>query len=366
MDHLKEASKRSGWIKVLLAFFYVYLFLVGIKLLELSLKGFGIDFATALIRTTSNPFLGLFIGIISTATIQSSSATTSIVVGFVSSGILTIRNAIPIIMGANIGTTVTNTIVSFAHITRRDEFARAFPGAVVHDIFNLLNVLVFFPIEIKFHIIEKISGALAVAFREIGGIKFTSPLKQVVSPTAKLILHGFHGHYLYSLFFSFLLVVLALTMLVRVIRRASSGKLEILIDQYLFKSQLSSGLLGFGLTVFVQSSSVTTSLVVPLVGAGLLSIEKVYPYVLGANIGTTFTAILASLVTGKLLPVQAAFAHLTFNLLGILVWYPLKFIPIKAAKKLGAVAYMKRWAVVLYILAIFFLIPGTLIFIFRR
>ncbi len=366
MDWRKPAAKAHPIVKVFLAIIYIYFFLVGIKLLSLSLKGFGMDFARSLIQTTSNPFLGLFIGIIATATIQSSSATTSIVVGFVSSGILSIRHAIPIIMGANIGTTVTNTIVSIAHITRKDEFARAFPGAVVHDIFNLLNVAVFFPLELKFHIIERVSYSLAAAFKEVGGIKFTSPLKQIVKPTAKFILHLFHGHYVLSLIFAFLMIIVTLTLLVRLLRRASSGKFEILIDRYLFKSQFSSGFLGFGLTVFVQSSSVTTSLVVPLVGAGLLTVEKIFPYVLGANIGTTFTAILASLVTGKLLPVQAAFAHLSFNILGMLVWYPLRFVPISLAKKLGKLAYARRWVVFVYIFVIFFAIPGVLIFIFGR
>jgi len=352
--------------RVILAFFYVYLFLVGIKLLELSLKGFGIDFARSLISVTSNSFVGLFIGVISTATIQSSSATTSIVVGFVSSGVLTIRNAIPIIMGANIGTTVTNIIVSLAHISRRDEFSRAFPGAVVHDVFNLLSVVVFFPLEMYFHLIERLSKIFAMAFVDIGGIKFTSPLKIIVEPVSKLFLKLFHNFYLISLIFAFFLVIFSLVLLVRFIRKVSSGKLEILVDKYLFSKAIVAGILGLFLTMFVQSSSVTTSLAVPLIGAGILTVEKVFPYTLGANVGTTFTALLASLVTGNFLPIQAAFAHLSFNLMGIIVWYPLKIVPISIAKWLGSWVSKKRWLAISYILFIFFIVPGLFIVIFRR
>ena len=362
----KKRGTQKALLKTFLAFFYVYGFLVGIKLLGTSLKGFGTGFAHTLISTTSNPFVGLIIGILTTATIQSSSATTSLVVGFVASGALHVRNAIPIIMGANIGTSVTNLIVSFTHITRRDEFKKAFPAAAVHDIFNLLSVLVYFPLEMKFHLIEKFSHMLAKAFQHAGGFKFTSPLKIIVKPVVHLLVNLFRHNYIICFIVAFGLVILFLVLLVRLLRGASSGKLEILIDRYLFSSAIASGVLGFALTVFVQSSSVTTSLIVPLVGAGLLTVEKIFPYTLGANVGTTFTAILASLVTGSIYSIQAAFAHLSFNILGIILWYPLRIVPIWLAKQLGNVAARKRYVAVLYVLFVFFIIPLTLVFIMRR
>ena len=364
-----KKEKEKKWRAILntfLAFFYVYGFLVGIKLLGTALKGFGHGFAHTLISTTSNPFIGLVVGILTTATIQSSSATTSLVVGFVASGVLTVRNAIPIIMGANIGTSVTNLIVSFTHITRRDEFRRAFPAAAVHDIFNLLSVIVYFPLEIKFHVIERVSGFLAQTFQNAGGFKFTSPLKIIVKPAVHLLVNLFRHNYIVCFVVAFGMVIFFLVMLVKLLRGTSSGKLEILIDRYLFSSAWASGLLGFALTVFVQSSSVTTSLIVPLVGAGLLTVEKIFPYTLGANVGTTFTAILASLVTNSIYSIQAAFAHLSFNILGIVLWYPLRIVPIFLAKQLGKVASSKRYVAVLYLLFVFFIIPLTLVFIMRR
>ena len=108
--------------------FFLYLFFISIELIGAAFKGFGKGFAEQLIATTSNPIMGLFIGILATTLVQSSSMTTSILVGMVAVGTISVRNAIPVVMGANIGTTVTNTIVAMAHITRKQEFQRAFGG----------------------------------------------------------------------------------------------------------------------------------------------------------------------------------------------------------------------------------------------
>ena len=136
-------SKVKTFSHILLVIGLLYFFLVSVGLMGSAFKGFGRDFAENLIRTTSNPFVGLFIGILATSIIQSSSCTTSIVVGMVSSGVITVDNAVYIVMGANIGTTVTNTIVSLAHVTRRDEFKRAISTATVHDFFNFFCVCLF-------------------------------------------------------------------------------------------------------------------------------------------------------------------------------------------------------------------------------
>ena len=137
----------SRLAKPILVLAYLYVFLVSISLMGSSFKYFGIGFATKLLTMTDNPVVSLFIGLLATAIIQSSSTTTSLIVALVSGGCLTVHNAVPMVMGANIGTTVTNTIVSFFQISRREEFARAFPAAIVHDIFNVMAVMVFLPLE---------------------------------------------------------------------------------------------------------------------------------------------------------------------------------------------------------------------------
>ena len=106
------------------------------------------------------------------------------------------------------------------------------------------------------------------------------------------------------------------------------------------------------LTALVQSSSVTTSLIVPLAGAGLLSLGQVLPFTMGANVGTTITAMLAALSLGELTGVAVAFAHLLFNICGITIFWPLKRVPIWAAVQLGKLAARgPAWPVSIVLLA---------------
>merc|ERR1719326_1744783 len=123
--------------------------------------------------------------------------------------------------------------------------------------------------------------------------------------------------------------------------------------------------MGVGLlvTIAVQSSSITTSALTPLVGVGVISVERMYPTVLGANIGTCITGVLAALAAdaSKLrLTLQVAYSHLLFNLSGIVIWYviwPLRAVPISAAKFLGNTTADYRWFAVAYLALCFFLIP---------
>ena len=148
-------DRYNAILRIIGVFCALYLFLVGIKGLSMGIKYLGEDFAKTVLTTTSNPFIGLFIGILATTLFQSSSTTTSLIVGMVSGGALTISGAVPMIMGANIGTTVTNTVVSIGYVNRDNEFRRAFSAATIHDFFNLLSVIILFPLEIAFGIIEK-------------------------------------------------------------------------------------------------------------------------------------------------------------------------------------------------------------------
>ena len=123
---------------------FLYCFIFSLDLMGTSLKMFGQGFAKTLIQSTANPIVGLLIGVLATSIIQSSSSVTSIVVGMVAGGALGIESAIPIVMGANIGTSITNIIASLPEIGRRHEFSRAFSAAIVHDFFNWMAVLICF------------------------------------------------------------------------------------------------------------------------------------------------------------------------------------------------------------------------------
>ncbi len=359
----------------------LYVFLLSITMMGSAFKMFGKGFATNLISSCSDPIVGLFIGIFATSLIQSSSTTTSLIVGFVGGGVMPIRLAIPMIMGANVGTTITNILVSFGFVTRREDFRRAFAGATVHDFFNLLSVGLLFPIELAFHPIETVAVRLTTLFANAGGVKFTSPLKMVVKPVVKSLQHlltdslgmGKLGAGILLLVIAIIALILSLVYLVKTMRVLLVEKAERFINRYLFRNDFTALVLGICLTVAVQSSSVTTSLIVPLVGAGIVTLQRCYPFTLGANIGTTCTALLASLATvgvnaeGQLITVgvTAAFAHLMFNVFGIAVFYPLRILPITLAQRLAAIAAeSKRWAII-FTAAVFFGVPLIIILVTR-
>jgi len=361
------------FLKILSVGVLLYLFLVSIGLMGAAFKGFGKGFAENLIRTTSNPFIGLFIGILATSIVQSSSTTTSIVVGIVGAGGLTVANAIPLIMGANIGTTVTNTLVSLGHVNRKEEFRRAISAATVHDFFNLICVAIMFPLELATGFLEKSATLMSTWFTGVGGFKFVSPVKVVTQPAVHFIekiiaiLSGSElVGYICMLILSMLVLFFALYFIVKVMKSLVINRAEIVLNNVISRSSLLGLLAGLFFTIIVQSSSITTSLLIPLVAAGILTVETAFPITIGANIGTTTTAILASFATGNISAIIIAFTHFLFNLTGSLFIFPIKLfrnIPINLAKAFGNLAAEKRRYAFIYVLGVFFVIPALLIFI---
>ncbi len=338
------STGRSPWgavTKAVLFLLALYAFFLSIDLMSTAFELAGEGFANRLLSTAENPIAGMLIGFLATALVQSSSSTTSIIVGLVAAGSLELQVAVPMVMGANIGTTVTNTIVAVGHITRRNEFQRAFAAANVHDFFNVLAVIVLLPVEYFFHPIEKIARALSALFQGMGGLQLASPLMAIVKPVTHLVAGGV-PHFLPLLAIALLALFVALAWMVKIMRSVVLTRVETLFNKVLFRNDLASFTFGAALTATVQSSSATTSLMVPLAGAGILSIRRIFPYMLGANIGTTVTAILASLSTGNGAAVTVALSHLTFNIMGILIFYPAKAIPINLAIKIGEVASRSR------------------------
>lgn len=374
-----QTSSLFNYFKIAAIFAILYLFLVSIGMIGTGFKGLGRGFAEQLMSSNAAPLIGLFIGILATSLIQSSSTTTSIVVGMVAAGtfgedpILAVATAIPYIMGANIGTSITNTIVSLGHIVNKNEFRRAFEASIVHDFFNVFSVLILFPLQLYFGVISKTANWMASLFLGAGTFTFKSPVKMMTKPAVDAINNFFKmqdiiNHNWLLIFAALILLFISLRFLTVLIRSLVMERLEAFFDSHIFKTWLRAMVFGVFITILVQSSSITTSLVVPLAGAGILQLRQIFPYTLGANIGTTITALLASLVAGTHAPLAVAFGHLAFNIYGILLIWPIekiRNIPIKMSEKFAAVAVRNRMIPMVYILVVFFLIPLTLIFILR-
>ncbi|XP_067686284.1 sodium-dependent phosphate transport protein 2B-like [Haliotis asinina] len=387
-----------------------------------------------------NPVTGLMIGILATVLVQSSSTSTSIVVSMVASGVITVQNAIPIVMGANIGTSITNTIVSMVSLKDRQQFERAFAGATVHDMFNWLTVIVLLPVEIVtgylYHLTERVINSSDLHTYKAGKkdmLKvitrpFTDLIVQVDKKVILKIAEGcteYKSKRLLKVFCRFsdvttavnvsydngtvtelqntqevgmekcsalfshlglsdvqsgiILLVVSLVLLcgclvamVKLLNSVMKNHVATAIKKMVnadfpgrcsFLTGYLAILAGAGLTVIVQSSSVFTSTLTPLVGVGVLDLERMYPLTLGSNIGTTATAILASLASPSdrlSTALQIALCHFFFNVSGILIFYPiplLRRVPLKLARFLGKTTARYRWFALFYLCLMFVLLP---------
>ncbi|MEN8235359.1 MAG: Na/Pi symporter [Actinomycetota bacterium] len=378
-DALPQPTERArrrlpGWARTLLVILLLYLFLVGVRLLEGGIKGIGGGANESLFQGISNPIAALAVGVLATVLVQSSSVTTATIVALVAEGSLPFEWAIPMIMGANIGTTVTNTLVSLGHARRSDEFKLAFTAATMHDFFNVLAVAVILPLEYFFHILSNPANALAKALAGgEGGAKFNSPIKDAVKwgaghietvveamSTNEKVIGGF------LLVIGLAMIFFTLTFITKNMKILIAARIERSLNAVLAKSGVIGMVVGMLITMAVQSSSITTSILIPLVASGLIVITNAYPITLGANVGTTVTALLAALAAGSVAGLAIAFVHLAFNLLGILFFYPLpqiRHIPITLASRLAGLAVERKWAAVAYVAGAFVALPALIIFI---
>ena len=363
-------------VRGLVVVILLYFFLTGVELLSGGFKTLGKDFVDGLFQGVSNPIGGLFVGLLATVLVQSSSVSTSVIVGLVASNVVGIDDAVPMIMGANIGTTVTNILASLGYLRRGDDFRRAFAAATVHDIFNLLAVAVLLPVELLTGYLSGMAGWITDLVIGTSGASFKSPLKAAVKIPAGWIMDllselGTHGDLKGALMIviGLVFIFLALAFITRNMRLLGADRVEAAINRTLGAgSGLVAIVLGMIITVAVQSSSITTSVLVPLAAAGVLSLENVYPITLGANVGTTVTALLASLATGSPAAVTVALVHTLFNITGIALFYPvrsLRALPIRLATGLARIGAERRTWAVTYVLAMFLVIPLLGVMILR-
>ena len=369
------AVKKAVKLLILL-----FVFLLGVQGLGEGFKLLGRDLLGAFFAATENPFIALMVGILATTLVQSSSVTTSMIVGLVaaSENPLPMANAVPMVMGANIGTTVTNTVVSLAHMGRKDEFVRAFSVATCHDFFNFMTVAVLLPVELATGYLRQTAVALSSTFGGIAGVRYESPFKDAlkaglepIKNLARTLFNAEEGQGGLIILISAILIFGGLLLIVRLMRSVTQSRFEVFTIRFLGQSSILSILVGTMLTVMVQSSSIATSLLVPLAGAGLVTLELAFPLTLGANIGTTVTALLATLAVSGAnahAGVEIALVHLFFNLSGIVLIYPVPLIrqvPLAAARRLARSAVRSpKWALV-YVAGLFYGLPTALVVLYQ-
>ena len=379
LDPAESHRQVPPFARGLLVLLLLYLFLVGVALLESGIGAMGEGFQAAFLSSVSHPISGLFAGILATVLVQSSSVSTATIVGLVGAGTLPLPLAIPMVMGANIGTTVTNTLASLGSIRRSEEFQRGFSAAIVHDFFNLIAVAILLPLELLTGFLSRSAVWLTEILR---GADFDpaapgrSPIRQAVRVPVGMIEDGIGGLIplgpvvgLIFLGMGLALIFLALGFITKNMRQLVAGGVERVMNQLIGRGGGSVGILvGILVTVAVQSSTITTSILVPLVAAGVLKLRNAYPITVGANVGTTITALLASLAVLRPEGLTNALVHTLFNLSALAVIFPIpaiRMIPVRMAERMSKIATRHHVLVFGYVVGIFLVLPLAGIFLIR-
>ncbi|MGW4802660.1 thymidylate synthase [Kitasatospora sp. NPDC004272] len=365
-------GKALGWCGVA---GLIYLLVCAVGIISSGFAGLGGDAAHTLFAFAANPWVGLSVGVLGTVLIQSSTTTTAIAVTAVGSGALPIRGAVPIILGANVGTTVTTSLVALTFLGNRAEFRRALGASTVHDFYNWLALLLFFPVELLWHPLERLSGRLTDALYGTDWLPnpahfnvvraATRPVEQAVV-RASAHLDDTLGP-LAVIGIGAVLILVAVRYLGRLLKLLMVGRARDALVAAVGRNRYLAMASGMGVTVVTQSSTITTSVLVPFAGAGVLTPAQVYPVVVGSNLGTTFTVVFAAFAgvgADARIGLQAAFVHLLYNLFAILAIYVvplLRPVPLWCAENLARVASAHRWVLALYLGTVFVALPALVI-----
>jgi sodium-dependent phosphate cotransporter len=371
---LPEESQKTAkgntipqWIAV---FVLIYIIVVAVDLVSRGFRTATADQAEEIFAFATNPFLGLIVGTLASALTQSSSAVTSITVGLVGGG-LPVATAVPIIMGANIGTSLTSTLVSLASMGEKEAFRRALSAATILDMFNILCVAIFLPLEILFHPLQTAAGYLARFFVGEGSLSIrdynfvraaTAPVVGFFRKIASYFPEPFDGLFLIAL--GIVVIISAIFFISKLLKVVMVGRAKDIFEMAVGRGPIAGIAAGTLMTILVQSSTTTTCLIVPLAAAGVMTLQQVYPFTLGANIGTTVTAVLAATALSgetEVYALQIAMVHFLFNFFGVLIIYGIPFLcrlPIFLAESFANAACERKYLAFVYIFGVFFVIPG--------
>ncbi|TKR83120.1 hypothetical protein L596_016762 [Steinernema carpocapsae] len=409
----------------------LYVFICSLNLLAEAFKLIGGKGIGGIINNSSlikNPISAAIIGMVATLILQSSSTLISVMVGMIAGNLITVHHAIPVMMGSEMGSSIMNALISLTQSGDKHQFRRAFAAATMNDIYNVCCVFTILPLEVAFGIIEKISYALT---QSLGGSRtseiktlsiFTDPIvDRILMVDDEAISHAtlnqsfsqpsqngvvksmifrcfdelnlpmrfcpYNHIFAYStwsdttiavvvLIATVLCLVFCLVATVKLMQSLLAGRVAVMVRKLLDKDcpGVFSCFTGYVVMAFacvvvmlIQSSSVFRSALNPLVAIGVVTLDRMYPLIIGGNIGTTFTGILAALSADpKKLQVSLQFAlsQTIFNILGLLFFYPIPYtrhIPIYLAKQFGNITANHRWFALFYIFSVFLLIPAVLL-----
>ncbi|PIC17706.1 hypothetical protein B9Z55_023855 [Caenorhabditis nigoni] len=371
----------------------------------------------------NDPISAVIVGMLATVVLQSATTTTNILVTMVAANMITVHDAIPVMIGSELGSSLVNAMVSLAYSGKPEQFRRAFSAAILGDVFNICGLFVIFPMEMVTGLIEKVSWWIVDPLISEQGLSFktldllTDPINQIILQVNEAELlnatirpemfapnHSFvqrcsftNGtriyncpyHHLFAytslsdknigwivLFISIFCLVMCLVGIVYLIQKLLDGHAANYVRNLLSKEcpgmfKPCTGylvmLVGLVVTILIQSNSIFSSSLTPLVGSGVVSLEQMYPLVLGSNIGTTFSGVLAAFSTDPSRFEKAlhmAMCQVIYNIIGTCLFYIVpctRKFPVYLSIKLGDITDKYRWFIVVFIITFFLIIPFTII-----
>ncbi|CAD5208696.1 unnamed protein product [Bursaphelenchus xylophilus] len=420
-------------LKLKILLLIIFCFICTLNLLTDAFKLLGVKGVGMTIKTSPlilNPVSASIIGMLCTLLFQNGSTLVSILVGMVASGLISVHHALPMIIGSEMGASLTNVLISMGQSGDRNKFRRSFAAATLNDAFNVLNYLTLLPLEICTGVIENLSGKMVkpLVGTHTGEIKtlnmLTDPLLELivhidddainadiaaatdsdnstvpsgretfiyrcVNVTTKILNPNCKYNHLFAysywsdaligsilLTLAILSLIFCLVGIVQTMQSLLAGRVAVMVRQLLdqecpgpFKFLTGYIVMLFGVVVvfIVQSNSVFRSALTPLVGIGVVTLDRLYPLLLGANMGSSFTGILAALSSdpAKLRDtLQIALCETLCNVFGAIAFYPipcLRRIPMNIAMQLGDLTARYRWFALVYIFLFFFIMPLSLL-----
>ncbi len=308
---------------ILGAIIAIYFFISGIVLIKCSAVIMGESLAEKLVLLIKDTTSGVFAGWLSTALLHSSGAFDSIVVALTSSGVMPMPLAVASIIGAEFGTSVTPFLVSvLGHIRKRERLSVSFTITMSHVIYNLLTLMLFYPTELFFGLFTNIAWKGSSIFLKATFLKTVPDLIELITPWIKPLL-------IYIPAWSGLVIgagmlVAALAGVERYMTATFSMPRSWNLLRATFKNPYRAFLAGFIFTIFVPSTTVMVSLLIPLAESGaILADYYILPYILGANIGTVFDVMIAAIATGNPISLGLWLVHLSINIIGAVIFFPL-------------------------------------------
>lgn len=356
--------------QVFLTVVVLLLFLISLELISSAGRHLGSDLSEAILRITGNPFVSLCLGLLATALIQSSSTLTASIVALTGANLLTIEAAIPMVLGANIGTSLTAIVVSLGYLGRPKAFRRSFYVGSSHVVFNVLSALLFFPLEVQFHFLSRSSTFLVPYLSNWGaiGMGWFAFYDFLVTPVAGLAQSMVSAQPVLILCFSLVLLFMSIYALTTIFRYWLLGNPHSQAFLKIFNKPGLSLMAGIGTTAAVHSSSVSTSLSVMLAATEKISPKRLFPFILGANVGTTVTALMAAIGRTDA-AISIALCHLIFNLLGLILFFfiaPLRKLNLAIARWSAYRAQKNLTFAFGYLILLFFALPFLVIFLFEK